>query len=215
MPMLMTPHYWQLFASQQTDLLLLPLLINRGLARIQEWRNHWCTILNPNKTKALVVSRSRTVNPSHGDLVLSGIFICAIVPTLTYLAWSLTQAHLRDHMRGIVSSVSRRIDILRSVKRVFVNTSLLLRCYYICIWSPNPWVLFSGVGVCFWISSLASRASGAFGGQALPLSEFLVIVLSTSCCTRLNRTRIIVCPVRFHLLLSEFNIPELRLLLIH
>ena len=29
-------------------------------------------ILNPNKTKALVVSRSRTVNPSYGDWVLSG-----------------------------------------------------------------------------------------------------------------------------------------------
>ena len=29
--------------------------------------DHWCTILNPNKTKVLVVSMSRTVNPQHGD----------------------------------------------------------------------------------------------------------------------------------------------------
>ena len=29
--------------------------LNRDLARIQEWCNHWCMILNPNKTKALVV----------------------------------------------------------------------------------------------------------------------------------------------------------------
>ena len=29
-------------------------------------------ILRPNKNKALVVSRSRTVSPLHGDLVLSG-----------------------------------------------------------------------------------------------------------------------------------------------
>ena len=36
---------------------------NRDLARIQEWCHHWCMILNPNKTKALVVSISRTVNP--------------------------------------------------------------------------------------------------------------------------------------------------------
>ena len=47
---------------------------NRDLARIQEWCNHWCMILNPNKTKTLVVSRSRTVSPTHGDLVLSGGF---------------------------------------------------------------------------------------------------------------------------------------------
>ena len=30
--------------------------LNRDLARIQEWCNHWCMILNPNKTKAFVVS---------------------------------------------------------------------------------------------------------------------------------------------------------------
>ena len=50
--------------------------LNRDLARIQEWCNHRCLILNPNKTKALVVSRSRIVNPLHEDLVLSGVFIC-------------------------------------------------------------------------------------------------------------------------------------------
>ena len=47
----MTPHYWQLLASQQTDLLSLP-PFNRDLARILEWCNQWCMILNPNKTKA-------------------------------------------------------------------------------------------------------------------------------------------------------------------
>ena len=52
-------------------------LINWDFARIQQWCNHWCMILNPNKTKALVVSRSRTVNPPHDDLVLFGVSILA------------------------------------------------------------------------------------------------------------------------------------------
>ena len=43
----------------------------------QKQLNHWCLIMNPNKTKALVVSRSRTVNHPKGDLVLSGASICA------------------------------------------------------------------------------------------------------------------------------------------
>ena len=43
---------------------------NRDLACIQEWCNHWCMILHFNKTKALVVSRSRTESPPHGELVL-------------------------------------------------------------------------------------------------------------------------------------------------
>ena len=34
-------------------------------------------IPSPYKTKALVVSRSKTVNPPHGDLVLSGVQIWA------------------------------------------------------------------------------------------------------------------------------------------
>ena len=40
--------------------------LNRDLARIQEWSNHWWMILNPNKTKTLVVSRSRTVRTVWG-----------------------------------------------------------------------------------------------------------------------------------------------------
>ena len=36
-----------------------------------------------------------------------------------------------------------------------------------------------------------------------------VMLLHCSCCTRSIRTRIIVCSVRFHLLLPEFDIPEL------
>ena len=56
LPLRMTSHYWQSFASQRTDLLLLRLLINRDLARIQEWRNHSCMILNSNKTNSLVIT---------------------------------------------------------------------------------------------------------------------------------------------------------------
>ena len=98
---------------------------NRGLAKIQEW----CMILNANKTKALVVSRSRTVNPPYGDLVLSGVCICAS-PNLDILGVKFdSRLKFEDHVRGIVSSVSQRIGILRLVKRVFVDTSVLLRCY--------------------------------------------------------------------------------------
>ena len=50
--------------------------LNRDLARIQELCNHWCMILNANKTKALVTSRSRSVNLPNGDLVFSGFSIC-------------------------------------------------------------------------------------------------------------------------------------------
>ena len=50
--------------------------LKRDMARMQEWCNNWCMILNPNKTMDLVLSRSRTANPPHGHLVLSGVSIC-------------------------------------------------------------------------------------------------------------------------------------------
>ena len=108
-PMQMTPHYWQLFASQQTDLLLLDVAasLNRDLARIQEWCNHCCMILNPNKTKSLVISRSRTVGPLHGDLVLSG-FISELVPTSTSLARSSAASSPSKTMCVVLFSVSVR-----------------------------------------------------------------------------------------------------------
>ena len=122
MHMLMTPHCWQLFASQQTALLLLPPLTDICY-RIQEW----CMILNPNKTKVLVVSRSRTVNPPPGDLVLSVVSICASSNFDIFGLKFDRSLTFEDH---IVSCVSLRIGILRVMKRVFVDTSVLLRCYY-------------------------------------------------------------------------------------
>ena len=58
--------------------------LNSDLGKILEWCNRWWMILN---RKAFMVSRLRTVNWGfHGDLVLSGVSICAS----PYLACSLT-----------------------------------------------------------------------------------------------------------------------------
>ena len=84
---------------------------NRDLARIQEWSNHWCMILNANKTMALVVSRSRTVSSPHGDLVLCGVSIRAS-HNLEILGVKFdSKLTFEDHVRGIVSRVSQRIGI--------------------------------------------------------------------------------------------------------
>ena len=37
---------------------------------------------------------------------------------------------VEDHMSGIAYRVSQRIGILRLVKRIFVDTSVLLHCYF-------------------------------------------------------------------------------------
>ena len=68
-----------------------------------------------------------TVNPPHGGLVLSWVSICASA-NLDILGVKFdSRITFEDHVRGIVSRVSQRIGILRFVKRVFVDTSVLLR----------------------------------------------------------------------------------------
>ena len=63
-------------------------------------------ILNPNKTKALVVSRSMTVNPTHGEFILSKLSIRAS-PNLDILGVKFdSKLTFEDHVRGIVSLVS-------------------------------------------------------------------------------------------------------------
>ena len=86
-------------------------------------------ILNPNKTKALVVRRSRTVTPPHGDMVLSGVSIRAS-PNLDILILNFdSKLTFEVYVCGSVSSVSRRIGILRLVNE-YLWTPLLLRCYF-------------------------------------------------------------------------------------
>ena len=58
------------------------------------------------------------MNPSHGDLVLSGVSIRASL--------NLDILGVQDHMRGIVAGVSQRIDIFRLVTLVFMGTTVLL-----------------------------------------------------------------------------------------
>ena len=166
--------------SQASDRPAAAASLNRDLERIQEWRNYCCIILNPNKTTALVVSLSRTVNPPHGDLVLSGVSICAS-PNLDILGCSWQQAHLRWPCAWYcLSCLSKNwyFEVGEECLCGHLNVASLL----LCICSPNSWVLFSGVGISCWMSSLASRSKGVFGGLALPWSDFFVVVSSMSCC---------------------------------
>ena len=73
---------------------------------LQERCNHWYMILNPNKTKALVVSWSRTVSTPHRDLVLSAVSI-GDNHYLDILGLKFdSKLIFEDHVRFIVSGVS-------------------------------------------------------------------------------------------------------------
>ena len=91
--------------------------LNRDFAGIQQCCNHWCMILYPTKTIAFVVSRYRTVNPPHGDLVLAGVSICAS-PILDILGVKFdSRLTFEDHVRRILSPLSFIIIIIIIIKK--------------------------------------------------------------------------------------------------
>ena len=70
------------------------------------------------------------MSPPHGDLIFSGVSVRGS-PNLDILDVKFdSKLTFEDYVRGIVSLVSQRIGILRLVKRIFVVTSVVLRCYF-------------------------------------------------------------------------------------
>ena len=80
-----------------------------------------------------MVSRPRTVNLPHGDLVMLVISIRA-GPNIDIRGVKF-DSHLtfEDHVTGNVSRVSQRIGILRLL--LLEETSVLLRCYSVSVLS--------------------------------------------------------------------------------
>ena len=101
-----------------------------------------------------------------------------------YIGPSILSIHICIYIYMVLCMVLKE----PSSKNWYFDDGIACLCGHLCvaslllwIYSPNPWVLFSGVYVCCWMSSSASRAPGVFGGQAFPWSDFLVVVSSTLC----------------------------------
>ena len=128
--MQMTPHYKLAVVLKPAEWPAVAASLNRDLARIQEWCNHWCIILNPNKTKVYSL-----VDPGLRALpmVTWSCLWCVCIwasPNLDILGLKFdSKLTFEDDVRCIVSHVSQRIDILRFLStNLFLWTPLLLRC---------------------------------------------------------------------------------------
>ena len=221
----------KLFASDDSTLLAVvrkpadrpavSAFFNRDLARIQNWCNHWCMTTGSWQTKALVVSRSRTVSPPHGDLVLPGVFIRANL-NLDILSVKFDRKLTPEaYVRGIVSRVSKTIGILRLVKRIFVETSVLyfVTILYLFSQSFSIFLLFGGLLLNITLIQLLEREVYSVV-RLCPDQSFLQLchwrrVAGLSMLYKVNSNSSTVCLASFRLLLLYFDILELRPQLIH
>ena len=84
--------------------------MNAGLARINELCYMWNMRLNPLKTKTMVVSRSRTHVPIHGELRL-GDTVFVVLTSIVILGVTFDSKMVFDaHIRNVASSVSKTIN---------------------------------------------------------------------------------------------------------
>ena len=103
-------------------------------------------------------------------------FLSAVVQSRHPWREVCQQAHLRRPSAWYCLSCLSK-NWYFEVGEMYICGHLCVTSLLLCICSPNPWVLFSGMVV-----SCYSRAIGVFSCQALHRSEFLLIVSSTSCC---------------------------------
>ena len=90
----------------------------------------WGMKLNVGKTKTMVVSRSRSLNPPSPALSVNGV----VLKDLAYLEiLGLTfdsKLTFETHLRSVARSVSQKTGIMRKSWSIFRDPSLMKTCFY-------------------------------------------------------------------------------------
>lgn len=104
--------------------------LNRDLERILDWCTAWGMELNAAKTKSMVVSRSRTELPAFPALRVGGSVLteCKEMPILGVCFDS--KLSFGAHVRTVAGSAARRLGIMRKASKIFVDKSLVTRCFW-------------------------------------------------------------------------------------
>ena len=84
--------------------------------------------INPAKSKSMIISRSRTPLPLHGNLILQGDTV-SNCNDLSILGVKLDKTlSFESHVRDLVSTASQRLGLLRKSFKVFEDNSVSASC---------------------------------------------------------------------------------------
>ena len=99
--------------------------LNDDLAVISDWCSRWGMLVNPSKTRGMIISRSRTVESLFPDLVIDGSVV-EMVSELKILGVILdSKLTFEKQVRAIAASALRRVGILRKTMIVFRNVAVV------------------------------------------------------------------------------------------
>ena len=99
------------------------------LVKVSAWSDLWGMKLNASKTKAMIVSRSRTMHPQSPALTI-GSTVLKESDDLVILGVTFDSKMTSEkHLRSVSRAASQRLGILRKSCQVFHDRLLLGRCF--------------------------------------------------------------------------------------
>ena len=105
-------------------------MIGRDIARIQSWCNRWGMKLNPSKSNSLVVSRSRTLQPPHPNIIAD----CAVIPNCSLLKLlGITfdsKLGFETYLRMVASSISQKVGLLSKCRHIYSTDDVIRNYFY-------------------------------------------------------------------------------------
>merc|ERR1712055_742922 len=95
-------------------------------------------LVNPSKTKAMVISRSRTNAPPYPDLILNGTVV-DVVKELRVLGVVLeSKLTFESHVRCVAAAASRKLGILQKtigLYRLHMLAARISGVFYFPLWN--------------------------------------------------------------------------------
>ena len=100
------------------------------LDKIQSWCHQWGMKLNPNKSKDMIVSRSRSLFPEHPNLYVNRVLVDQ-VDEVKLLGVTLdSKLTFEAHLRIMSRCLSQKLGILRKSKKIYMDDNILRNCFF-------------------------------------------------------------------------------------
>ena len=104
--------------------------LNDDLAVISDWCSRWGMMVNPSKTRGMLISSSRTVEPLFPDLVIDGSVVEMILELKILGVILDSKLTFEKQVRVIAASASMRVGILRMTMSVFRDVAIVAKCFW-------------------------------------------------------------------------------------
>ena len=87
-------------------------------------------LVNPSKTRGMLISRSRTVEPMFPDLLIDGSVVEMVSELKILGVIPDSKLSFEKQVRAIAASASMKVGILRKTMSVFRDVTVVAKCFW-------------------------------------------------------------------------------------